>query len=250
MTSQSTYRRLAVVLAVVALLAMIVATIALPAAAAGQTGVRLVPETDQLSVGQTTTVEVVATNADGGVGAYNATVSLDDEYATITNASAGNARLKRIAVADDGSSAHLAVALLDTPDQGPVTIATITVEGTATGASDLSVRVHALGDEQGRNYQVAETEGVSLRVVDANDAQTPSPAPEMTESDDGTEDGTAAGASETDQTLETGEDGNAESDTPGVEPSQIGSSLPMMALVGVLVLVGAVLVGLIARRRL
>ena len=167
MTTPSTTKRLVALLVAVALLAATVAAFALPAAAAGETSVRLVSETDQVSVDETTTVDVVVTNADGGVGAYNATFSVGSEHARITNVTLpSDTGLKRIRVDDDGATAHVAAALLNTSDSGEATIATLTIEGATAGESDIAIVMHELGDEQGRTYDVADTSGTSLTVTD------------------------------------------------------------------------------------
>jgi hypothetical protein len=159
-------------LAALTVMALLLAAVAVPAAAAGRTDVRLVADTDEVPVDGTTTVAVVVMDAEGGVGAYNLTVSLEADHARITNASAaGGAGFQRNDIADDGSSVRMVAALLNTTDTGSVTIATVTIEGTAEGRSDLSLAVPELGDEEGRAYTVADTTGVSVDVTGPSTAE-------------------------------------------------------------------------------
>jgi hypothetical protein len=159
-------------LAALTVMVLLLAAVAVPAAAAGRTDVRLVADTDEVPVDGTTTVAVVVMDAEGGVGAYNLTVSLEADHARITNASAaGGAGFQRNDIADDGSSVRMVAALLNTTDTGSVTIATVTIEGTAEGRSDLSLAVPELGDEEGRAYTVADTTGVSVDVTGPSTAE-------------------------------------------------------------------------------
>ena len=108
--------------------------------------------------------------ADGGVGAYTATVSLDDaSVATITGVElAGNPadQTTNVDIAADGSSVTIDAALMDTADTGSVVVATITVEGGEAGSTDLAVSASALGDEDGNNYAISGTNGASIAVTE------------------------------------------------------------------------------------
>lgn len=251
-----TLERTAVVLAVTGLFVSIFTTVALSAGVAGQTSVRLEPDTNQLSVQETTTVQVIATNVDGGVGAYNATVSLDAPHATITNASVANARFKRVRVADDGSSVHIAAALMDTADKGAVTIATLTVEGVTAGTSTVSIRVDALADKEGRTYQVASTPETSMTITKPS---TPSAGGTTAEASTagGSAGGTGAGgetpASEYpgsgSPTVDAKDQATSEADDGDWwEVTQVGPSQVTMA--GLAILACAVVAGLLVRRHL
>jgi plastocyanin len=144
------------------------------------TDVSLEPADELAGVGQTATFDVVVASADGGVGTYDLTVSLDDTgVATITDASVtgdGSSALSDVSVADDGSSVDVETALLDTADTGQVTVATITVETASEGATDLSLDVAELGDEDGTAYAVTATEGATLEVSELMVGDSSSPA--------------------------------------------------------------------------
>ena len=139
-------------------------------ATASETSVSLSPESSEAVVGDTETYDVVVDNADGGVGAYELTVSLDDSsVASVTDLELGggpDAKTQNVTFADDGSSVTVSAALANTSDTGSVTISSVTVEGVAEGSSDLSVDVQALGDEEGDSYTVTDENGASISVVD------------------------------------------------------------------------------------
>ena len=224
-------------LAALTVMTLLLGAVAVPAAGAGQTGVRLVADTDEVPVDGTTTVAVVVTDVDGGVGAYNVTVSLDTEHARITNASAaGGTGFERNLIADDGSSVRMVAALLNTTDTGSATIATVTIEGTAAGRSDLTLDVGELGDEQGATYKVGDTTGVSLSVT----------APSSTATAESTATASSEAESET-TSAESGADNRGPVAAFGpIERIQRSVPLPV---VGGIVLVGAVALGVFIGRR-
>jgi len=152
----------------VAFVALAVSTVALaaPADAAGATAVRLDAGTERIDVGERTTVDVVVSDTNGGVGAYNVTVSVDADTVAVADAAVdGDADLTRVDVADDGSAVTLVVALADTADAGPQTIASVTVEAVAPGTTGVGLTVTELADEAGRTYGVTEATGTELTVV-------------------------------------------------------------------------------------
>ncbi|AZH27180.1 PKD domain-containing protein [Haloplanus aerogenes] len=137
---------------------------------AKSTSVSIQPSSSEITVDQTTTFDLVVDDANGGVGAYTATVSLDDaSVAEITDVELqGNPaeQTSQVTIAPDGSSVTIDAALMNTADTGSVTVATITVEGVDDGSADLSTSVAALGDEDGNNYAVTGTTGASLTVTE------------------------------------------------------------------------------------
>lgn len=134
------------------------------------TTVSLAPSTSETTIGETTTFDLVVDDADGGVGAYTATVALDDPaVGQITDVQLQGSPAEgtsNVDVADDGSAVTIDAALMDTADSGDVTVATITVEGTAAGSANLSVSVDALGDESGTSYAVTGTNGATLTITE------------------------------------------------------------------------------------
>jgi hypothetical protein len=137
---------------------------------APETTVSLVPASEQTTAGDAVEYDLVVDSADGGVGAFSATVTLGDTtVGTITDASvheSAQPATTDLTVASDGSAATLEAVLLDTTDAGLVTLGSVTVSADAQGETDLALAVDALGDEVGQGYDVTGTSDASLTVVD------------------------------------------------------------------------------------
>ncbi|WP_311172629.1 hypothetical protein [Halobellus ordinarius] len=139
---------------------------------AGSTTVRLTPTTATVAAGETQEYDIVVSDAEGGVGAVTATISVDDtDVASIgdveLNADPG---VETVDVESDGSEVFVRAALMDTDDSGSVTIGTVSVEGTDQGSTDVSLDVESLGNEDGDPYDVGATPGSSLSVEGSADA--------------------------------------------------------------------------------
>jgi hypothetical protein len=136
------------------------------------TSVSLLPTTNEATVGGTTTYDLVVDTADGGVGAYTATVTVDDpSVATITDVQLLGSPAEQttsVDIASDGSSVTIDAALMNTANTGSVTVATITVEGESAGTTSLSPSVSALGTENGNSYAITGTNGASLTVIEVS----------------------------------------------------------------------------------
>ena len=140
------------------------------ASAAGSTTVSLSPSDQRVESGNTTTYEIVVENTDNGIGTTNANVTIaDPSVGKITDLTiAGEAANQDVDIADDGSSVsfdaiYFGSALSDDPNG--VTVATVTVEGTAAaGSSDLSLDVTEISDAAGEVYEVTSSEGATLTV--------------------------------------------------------------------------------------
>jgi predicted nucleotidyltransferase len=147
---------------------------------ARETAVSLQLSDSTVSVGETTTYDVVVDTADGGVGAYDFSVSIDDpSVASISDVAVSgdpSGETTEVSIAEDGSAADVKAALADTDDSGSVTIATVTVRGDDAGTSDIGLAVEALGTEAGASYAVTETTGASITV--ASDDPEPEPEPD------------------------------------------------------------------------
>jgi hypothetical protein len=135
---------------------------------APSTDVMLSPTDSEAIVGTTQTYDVVVENADGGVGALEATVSVvDGDVAEITAAdlhdSVGSDTSDTTV---DGSEATLMAALMDTDDTESVTVGSVTVEGVDPGTTDLTVDVPTLGTEVGAPYEVTGTGDASITVIE------------------------------------------------------------------------------------
>ncbi|RLM57437.1 hypothetical protein DVK02_06625 [Halobellus sp. Atlit-31R] len=141
------------------------------AATAGSTSVRLSPTTATINESRSQTFDLVVSDADGGVGAVTATISVGDaDVASIEEVELrGDPGVETVDVASDGSEVFVRAALMET-DTGTVTIGTVTVEGTEEGSSDVDLSVESLGDEAGDPYEVGTTPGSSLTVSGTADA--------------------------------------------------------------------------------
>ncbi|MFB6092297.1 MAG: hypothetical protein ABEK02_04715 [Haloquadratum sp.] len=155
---------LVVVGGVVGLLGAGAGTVA--AASAGSTSVRLAPTTATVAEGGSQTFDIVVSNADGGVGAVTATISVGNtDVAAIRDVELhGDPGVRTVDVARDGSKVFVRAALMDTDDTGRVTIGTVTIAGAGPGTSDVSLAVSSLGNETGSPYDVGTTPGSSLTV--------------------------------------------------------------------------------------
>jgi hypothetical protein len=129
----------------------------------------LEPQSASTTANATATLDLVLTNADGGVGTYeNITVSVGDtSVASITDISdTTGAGASVQTVAADGSSATIAADFGgDTADTGDVTVATVTLDAAAAGTTALDVSLDgAVFNESGPAYTLAEVRGGQLTV--------------------------------------------------------------------------------------
>lgn len=143
----------------VVLIAVVLAGGVPTAVAAGSTGVAVTPAETTAATGDQVNVDIVVDDADGGVGAWEATVNLTDgTVADIVDVRLhGNPELRTVKIADDDDSVYFDSALADTNDTGRVAIATITIAVTDSGRTPVDLRVEALGDEQGESYSITRT---------------------------------------------------------------------------------------------
>jgi|GEM_PF-2794977 len=162
-------------------------------AASGTTDVMLSPETATVEPGATVSYDVVVEDASGGVGSFDATVATNDsDVATVQNVSypSDPAYSQH---PSGGGDAQLAASGLETLDDGPVRIATVTVATAEAGVVRLSLSVSALGDENGSAYTVGETQGRTLVVGDQATA-----APTETDEDSSAGSGGSSGGDSSD----------------------------------------------------
>lgn len=129
------------------------------------TTVSLAPGETTASPGETVSFDIVAENVDGGVGAHTTTVEIGDaSIGTITSVDLlGGPDRTYTSVAEDGDSAEMTAALMDTTDSGPVTIGRVTVSVAGAGQTSLSLNVDTLSDANGYTYAVSEMSGATLQ---------------------------------------------------------------------------------------
>ncbi|MFC5970385.1 CARDB domain-containing protein [Halomarina salina] len=155
--------------AALVLATMLVAAAGVPGVAMGATSteVSIAPNSQTVTVGQTTTFDVVVETTDGDVGASDVDLELTDpSVAEITAVSvAGSPGFVNTDVAADGSSAGFQAVYGNNPIAGASpTIATVTVEGVAEGSTGLSITDADLSDLPGNSYDVTGTNGATLTV--------------------------------------------------------------------------------------
>ncbi|PSP89003.1 hypothetical protein BRC90_06075 [Halobacteriales archaeon QS_4_69_34] len=225
----STSKRLGIGLVAVLVIA---AGGAVLASAAGDTAVSLSPSERTVTPGTTTTYDVVVESADGGVGAFSATVGLaepDAVGASITDVSvAGDAGLVNTSYGEDNASVTIDAALMDTADTGSVAIATVTVEGEGpAGATDVTLDVETVGDEDGNSYEVTGTSGASLTVSGGGDGGATTTAATDTETttvETTTGTTTAADGGDATTTATGGPDVTTEPGTPATDDAEAGTT--------------------------
>jgi|GEM_PF-4607290 len=176
------------------------------ATAASTATVSLSPTEDSVAVGETTTVDVVVEGVDGGVGAFNVTVTVaDPSRASIESVELhGNPGVERVKRPRDAASVTVSAALADTNDTGDVTVLTLVVRGERAGTTTLDASVETLGDEDGDAYTVSRTNGATLSVGDGDGSTTSGEASGSTGSND---DAADPGADETTTTGGSGGEG-------------------------------------------
>ncbi len=190
--------------------------------------VRTAPASIDLSAGSTTTMEIVATEISGGVGAGNVTATVaDPSVATIDAVEVtGDPGIGGGEIRDDGASMVAEFALRDGANDPPVRIVQLTVRGVAEGSTTLALSVSSLGDEQGNSYAVASTPDSRIDVGAAGDDTTGDEA--GTDPTETVGRGNNAGGETTDSNDANGAtDGGAGTDTlsaGGGEPTAGGST--------------------------
>ena len=167
MTATGTHSGVRVAVCAIAFAVLFASTVGI-AAAGGTTDIGVTAERDALTPGGTTTVDVIVEDADGGVGALNATVTLSNpdalsvERVTIH----GDPGLERVTERADG--VRLSAALADTDDVGSVTVATVVLRAEAAGQTAVDVDVRTLGDEGGVAYSLRTVDRPTITVNDAS----------------------------------------------------------------------------------
>jgi len=159
------------------------------AAAAGSTGMTIVPTETTADTGDRVAVDVIVANVDGGVGAWEGTLNLSDGSVAdiVTVRLHGDPGLRTVDIAADNDSVRFDAALADTNDTGRVSIATVTLELTASGQTSLALGMDALGDEAGNSYQITETEDGTVATTDSlTGAETPTATDQPTSGDGST----------------------------------------------------------------
>ncbi|WP_440006081.1 PGF-CTERM sorting domain-containing protein [Halomicrococcus sp. SG-WS-1] len=196
--------------AILAIVLLLVAPVAIANAAETST-VTLDATNARVDASETTTVDIVANDITGGVGAYSLSVELTDpSVATITNVEfAGDPKYKTVEIANDGSRATIRAAVANTTDSGSAKIVSVTVRGDDDGSTNIDLAVSVLTDEDGSKY-ATETNGASLTVFQADDDE--SDDDDDTSDDEDTTTTTTTDGEDDDETTTDGTDEPTSSD--------------------------------------
>jgi hypothetical protein len=163
--ARTTHRRCVRLGALALALAVVLGAVSGVAAAAGTTSVGVSAEATDVAAGETTAVDIVVEDADGGVGAVEATLTLSDPaVASVADVTFhGDPGLTDVSERDDG--VELSAALADTADTGRVTVATVVLSADGAGETAVDVDVESLGDEDGTAYTVDSVDRPTITVA-------------------------------------------------------------------------------------
>jgi PGF-CTERM protein len=153
-------------------LAVLVVTSVSVAAAGTAAGPTLSASPATTTVDEETTVNVTVSEVPDGLSGFNVTLEIaDPDVGSVVDASVNDDMgLKETALADDGASVRLKAVDIDDVVQsgdGPVTLATVTVRGDATGSSALTIDVDQVDDDDGNRIDPALGDA-SLTVEDGS----------------------------------------------------------------------------------
>ncbi|MFC7769243.1 CARDB domain-containing protein [Salinirubellus sp. GCM10025899] len=137
---------------------------------ATDTEVSISPANQEIGVGETTTFDVVVGTTDGGVGVAGADIELTDpSVATITGISVAADVPSQFKTEEvNGDSATFAFAGGSLQGTSDITVATVTVEGTAEGQTGITLADEVVGDIPGFDYTVTGVNGATLTVTPQN----------------------------------------------------------------------------------
>lgn len=124
------------------------------------TYLRVQPEAKAIDVDETTTFDIIVDDVEGGIGAYNFTVSLSDgSVARIADVEFGGSPSQTETVASSSSLVTVRAADADTADSGSITVLTVTVEGVTDGYTALEFEPNSLETENGVSYDIYTVAG-------------------------------------------------------------------------------------------
>ncbi|WP_197409726.1 hypothetical protein, partial [Haloferax profundi] len=120
----------------------------------------------KLSVGESTTFDVVIDDADGGINAVSAIVNVTNtSVATVENATViANGAQSTTDITTTNESVHINATGLETNQTGSVTIATVQIRGVSAGSSNVALDIESLTNESGIEYTVTDESNASVTV--------------------------------------------------------------------------------------
>jgi hypothetical protein len=216
-------------------LAVLVVASASVAAAGTAASPTLSASSATTTVDDETTVNVTVSEVPDGLSGFNVTLEIADaDVGSVVDASINDEMgLKETTVVDDGAGVRLKAVDVDDVVQsgdGPVTLATVTLRGDATGSSALQIDVDQVDDDDGNRIEPALGDA-SLTVDDGSTEQ-----PTQTETSTPTTEQPTATATATpterptQTTVETTTDDGA---TPGFGVAAVAVALLATAAIGV-----------------
>lgn len=134
------------------------------------------PDSASVPEGATATLAVTVSDATGGVGAVDLTVSVDSgnvaDIASVTVL--GDPAQANTTYSGDATSVRITGSGMDTADSGRVTVARVQVRGSQSGDTGLSLSVTSLGDEDGNRYNITAVRDGRVEVGDESDGSSSS----------------------------------------------------------------------------
>jgi PKD repeat protein len=132
----------------------------------GSSGVRLTPTEKTVTVGDTTTYDIVLTETQTPIGAYNYTVTTTNvSNATISDFEfAGSPITELVTFGSDNSSVTAAATQASVSPGTDVIIGTVKIKAEAVGTANLSINVNDIVDTQGTTIPINKVSGGSLTI--------------------------------------------------------------------------------------
>lgn len=218
-------------------LAVLVVASASVAAAGTAANPTLSASSATTTVDEETTVNVTVSEVPDGLSGFNVTLQVaDPDVGSVVDASINDEMgLEEVAIVDDGAGVRLKAVDIDDVVQsgdGPVTLATVTLRGDATGSSALTIDVDQVDDDDGNRIGPALGDA-SLIVEDgSSDPSTTTEQPTGTSTATTTEQPTETSTEQPTRTQPTVETTADDAPTPGFGVALVAVALLATAAVG------------------
>lgn len=140
-----------------------------PEPGGGQVALSLVPSEDTIAVGDTTTFDLIVTDPDAGIDAYEMEISIGDpDRGAIVGFEQERDPMFDDSELVDDTTLELSAALGDEPfaPADSITIASVTVEGLDPGDMTLSVADPTLGGAEAEEYDIEAIDTDSVSIVE------------------------------------------------------------------------------------
>jgi hypothetical protein len=217
-------------------LAVLVVASASVAAAGTAANPTLSASSATTTVDEETTVNVTVSEVPDGLSGFNVTLQVaDPDVGSVVDASINDEMgLEEVAIVDDGAGVRLKAVDIDDVVQsgdGPVTLATVTLRGDATGSSALTIDVDQVDDDDGNRIDPALGDA-SLTVEDGSSDPTTTEQPTGTSTATTTERQTETSTEQPTRTQPTVETTADDGPTPGFGVALVAVALLATAAIG------------------